>query len=85
LNKKASLHPGGAVNIHLSCHIKERNYDVIVKFECPHCKTKLRAENDIASPTALCPACNKKIVVPQSKQRETRKKEKQKSTSGKLT
>jgi len=59
--------------------MKERSLDVIVEFECPHCKTKLRAENDIASPTGLCPACNKKIAVPQSNQRETKKKEKQES------
>lgn len=52
---------------------------MIVEFECPHCKTKLRAENDIAGPTGLCPACNKKITVPQSNQRETEKKEKQES------
>ena len=51
---------------------------MIVEFECPHCKTKLRAD-DIAGPTGLCPACNKKITVPQSNQRETEKKEKQES------
>ena len=52
---------------------------MIVELECPHCKAKLRAENDIAGPIALCPACNKKIAVPQSNQGETGKKEKQES------
>jgi len=36
---------------------------MIVEFECRHCKTKLRAENSIASPTSLCPVCNKKIII----------------------
>jgi hypothetical protein len=52
---------------------------MIFEFECPHCKTKLRAEDDIASPIALCPVCNKKITIPQSNQKETEKKEKQES------
>jgi hypothetical protein len=52
---------------------------MIVEFECTHCRTKLRAENRIASPTASCPVCNKQITVPQSKQREMEKKQKQES------
>ena len=52
---------------------------MIIEFECRHCKTKLRAENSIANPIALCPVCNKKIIVPKKNQQKVEKKEKQKS------
>jgi DNA-directed RNA polymerase subunit RPC12/RpoP len=52
---------------------------MIIEFECRHCKTKLRAEDSIANPKALCPVCNKKIIVPKKNQRKLENKEKQKS------
>lgn len=52
---------------------------MIIEFECRHCKNKLRAENSIANPIALCPVCDMIIIVPQDNQQEMEKKEKQES------
>jgi hypothetical protein len=37
---------------------------MIIEFECRHCKSKLRAENSITKPVAICPVCDKNIIVP---------------------
>jgi hypothetical protein len=47
---------------------------MIVEFQCPHCKTGLRANKDIAGPVGLCPVCNKTFSMPQKNLKETHEK-----------
>lgn len=35
-----------------------------IEFQCPHCKTKLRAGSDLAGSKGTCPSCEKEITVP---------------------
>ena len=39
---------------------------MVIEFECPHCKTKLKAGVNLAGQKGTCPSCSKELTVPES-------------------
>lgn len=46
---------------------KSRNCRMTIEFECPHCKTTLKAPDGLAGKTGPCPSCKKEVTVPEKK------------------
>ena len=41
-----------------------------IEFKCPHCKTALKAPDQLAGKSGPCPACNAQVTIPDKKEEQ---------------